>query len=104
MSWFLDAERETWLLVGDGSATVGSLKLGQGDAAFMQPDRVDTRGGKRGVVTSAAYADDTPRAHLLLPSGRSDPEARSIGGLKPPAPSATLAATALPIAQSGSPS
>jgi len=64
-SWYLEAERETWLLVLSGSANAGSFDVVTGDALFAQADRIDIRPGAIGMVGLAAYASSGPLPRLL---------------------------------------
>jgi mannose-6-phosphate isomerase len=64
-TWCLEAERETWLLVLQGSGRVGSFDVGAGDALFAQSDRVTMQPGPGGMVALAAYTGGGPVTHLL---------------------------------------
>jgi mannose-6-phosphate isomerase len=64
-SWYLEAERETWLLVLSGSANAGSFDVVTGDALFAQADRIDIHPGAIGMVGLAAYAGSGPLPRLL---------------------------------------
>ncbi len=64
-SWYLEAERETWLLVLNGSAIAGSFEVATGDALFAQSDRVDIHPGAIGMVGLVAYTGGGPVPHLL---------------------------------------
>jgi mannose-6-phosphate isomerase len=64
-SWYLEAERETWLLVLNGSAVAGSLKVALGDALFAQLDRIEIDAGTSGMVGLVAYTGGSPVPHLL---------------------------------------
>jgi mannose-6-phosphate isomerase len=64
-SWYLEAERETWLLVISGSAVAGSFDVVTGDTLFAQADRIDIRSGAVGMVGLAAYTGSGPLPHLL---------------------------------------
>ena len=64
-TWCLEAERETWLLVLSGGATVGSFDVVTGDAVFAQSDRVDIRPGAIGMVALVAHTGGGPAPHLL---------------------------------------
>ena len=64
-SWYLDADRETWLLVLGGSAIAGSFDVATGDALFAQSERVDIRAGAVGTVALVAYAGGRPIPDLL---------------------------------------
>jgi mannose-6-phosphate isomerase len=64
-SWYLEAERETWLLVLSGSAIAGSFDVVTGDTLFAQADHIDIRPGAIGMVGLAAYTGSGPLPHLL---------------------------------------
>jgi mannose-6-phosphate isomerase len=64
-SWYLEAERETWLLILSGSAAAGSFDVVTGDALFAQSDHVDIHSGAIGMVGLVAYTGDGPIPHLL---------------------------------------
>jgi mannose-6-phosphate isomerase len=64
-SWYLEAERETWLLVLSGSANAGSSDVAAGDALFAQADRIDIRPGALGMVGLVGYTGSGPLPHLL---------------------------------------
>jgi mannose-6-phosphate isomerase len=64
-TWCLAAERETWLLVLNGGARVGSFDVGKGEAIFAQSDRVVIHAGSDGLVCLVAYTGGVPISHLL---------------------------------------
>ena len=64
-AWCLAAEQETWLLVVNGDARVGSFDVSIGDAVFAQSDRVKIRAGTIGMVGLVAYTGGDPSPHLL---------------------------------------
>jgi mannose-6-phosphate isomerase len=63
--WCLEAERETWLLVVQGSARAGSFDVALGDAVFVQSDRVDMHTGNIGMVALVAYPGSREAPDLL---------------------------------------
>jgi mannose-6-phosphate isomerase len=63
--WYLEAERETWLLVLGGGAVAGSFEIATGDALFAQSDQVDIHVGAGGMVGLVAYTGGGPVPHLL---------------------------------------
>jgi mannose-6-phosphate isomerase len=69
-SWYLEAERETWLLVLSGAAIAGSFEVATGDVLFAQLDRVDIHPGAIGMVGLVAYTGRGPIPHLLQPLTR----------------------------------
>jgi mannose-6-phosphate isomerase len=64
-AWWLEAERETWLLVVSGSANAGTFDVAKGDAIFMQSDRVEIHAGPVGMVALAAYTGGASAPNLL---------------------------------------
>jgi mannose-6-phosphate isomerase len=71
-SWYLEAERETWLLVLSGAAIAGSFEVATGDVLFAQSDRVDIHAGAIGMVGLVAYTGRGPIPHLLQPLTQPD--------------------------------
>ena len=67
-AWCMDAERETWLLVLNGGASIGSFDAATGDAIFAQSDRVEIRAGPVGVLGLVAYTGGNPVPQLLRPA------------------------------------
>lgn len=65
-AWCLDAARETWLLILDGSANAGSFDLSRGDAIFAEAERVDIGVGRMGAECLVAYAGEGGPAPQLL--------------------------------------
>ena len=64
-AWCLEAEQETWFLVINGSARVGSFEVAMGDAIFAQSDRVNIHAGPTGLVGLVAYTGGGPVPDLL---------------------------------------
>ncbi len=56
-SWYLRADRETWLLVIEGGANTGLFGVVAGDAIFLESDRVDIDVGSSGLTGLMAYTD-----------------------------------------------
>ena len=54
-SWYLRADRETWLLVVGGGAHTGSFGVAPGDAIFLELDRVNIDVGSAGLAGLLAY-------------------------------------------------
>jgi mannose-6-phosphate isomerase len=55
-AWYLEAKRETWLLVVSGSARAGLFDMTTGDAVFAQSDHVNIRAGRDGLACLVAYS------------------------------------------------
>jgi len=79
-AWCLMAERETWLIVLDGSAQAGSNGLVVGDGIFAQCDQVDLTAGRTGLECLVAYTGAGGPVQALLqrypsqaPAGASQP-------------------------------
>ena len=63
--WSLRAERETWLLVLDGSVIAGSFELATGEVLFAQSDSIEMKVGAVGMAGLVAYTGDSPVPDLL---------------------------------------
>jgi mannose-6-phosphate isomerase len=75
-TWWMNADRETWLLVINGGAIAGSFGLQLGDAIFALSERVGIRVGKHGLVALVAYTGDSPVPDLLTRSRQTSPMGR----------------------------
>jgi mannose-6-phosphate isomerase len=83
--WCLEAKRETWLLVVDGSACSKSFDVAKGDAVFAQAGRVDIHVGRTGMVGLVAYAGAGLVPDLLQrPSQLTERDARSLEAVQGP--------------------
>jgi mannose-6-phosphate isomerase len=71
-AWWLEADRETWLLVLSGGGRTGSFDVAIGDAVFAQSDRVNIHVGTIGMVGLVAYTGGGQVPHLLQRLGQSD--------------------------------
>lgn len=67
--WLLNAKRETWILVIDGHATIGSIGASIGDAVFAEADRADIDVGPAGMSGLVAYPGPDPTLALLEETG-----------------------------------
>jgi mannose-6-phosphate isomerase len=67
-NWTLDADRETWILVIEGSARIGSIAASVGDAVFAEADRAGIEAGPDGMSCLIAYPGPNPIMHLLQQS------------------------------------
>jgi mannose-6-phosphate isomerase len=76
-SWSMEAERETWFLVLNGSATAGLFEVITGDTLFAQLDRVDIHPGAGGLVGLVAYTGGGTIPHLL--QRLTQPDSRDVG-------------------------
>ncbi len=68
-NWVLNAERETWILVIEGHATIGSISASVGDAVFVEADRADIEVGPAGMSGLLAYPGPDPTMSLLAETG-----------------------------------
>jgi mannose-6-phosphate isomerase len=66
--WSLDAKRETWILVIEGQARIGSIGASVGDAVFAEADRADIEVGPAGMSALIAYPGPDPTMALLQES------------------------------------
>lgn len=67
--WSLRADRETWLLVVDGTGLAGPFEVVPGSALFATSDRVAMKAGADGLVCVIAYTGaGRPEPQLLLSS------------------------------------
>lgn len=63
--WSLDAKRETWIMVMEGRARIGSIGASVGDAVFAEADRADIEVGPDGMSGLIAYPGPDPTMSLL---------------------------------------
>ena len=68
-NWSLDAKRETWILVIEGRARIGSISASVGDAVFAEADRADIEAGPAGMSGLIAYPGPDPTMALLQETG-----------------------------------
>jgi mannose-6-phosphate isomerase len=68
-SWTLTADQETWLLVIDGRAQIGSISASVGDAIFAEGDRAGIEVGPDGMSCLIAYPGPNPTMPLLQEAG-----------------------------------
>ena len=62
----LEAERETWLLIVNGSARAGPFNVATGDAVFAQSDSVDIKAGADGMTGLVASTGIDGPVPILL--------------------------------------
>ena len=63
--WTLNADRETWIVVIEGCARIGSIGASVGDAVFVEADRVEIEVGSEGMNCLIAYPGPNPIIALL---------------------------------------
>lgn len=85
--WRLAAQQESWLLVIDGGATIGSSDIAAGEAVFAQSDQTNIAVGPKGLVCLVAYTRGSPLPGLLqrlgtakAPTSLSQDEAAATNG------------------------
>ncbi len=59
--WRLEADRETWLLVLSGSATIGSVEIAAGGAIYAESQTTGIHVGGASVTCLVAYIGDVAR-------------------------------------------
>jgi len=64
-NWLLDTERETWMIVIEGSARIGAMNAVVGDVIFIEVDSVGIEVGPDGMSGLIAYPGPDPIASLL---------------------------------------
>jgi mannose-6-phosphate isomerase len=62
----LDAPKETWLLAIEGHAQLGSTRLAQGDAVFLEADHAEIEVGANGLKALLAYPGPTVNPAALI--------------------------------------
>jgi mannose-6-phosphate isomerase len=73
----LNADRETWMLVIEGQARIGSTSTTVGDVIFVEADRADIEVGPDGMSALIAYPGPDFVSSLLQDSG--EPATKSAG-------------------------
>jgi len=68
-SWALNADQETWILVIEGCARIGSISASVGDAVFAETDRAEIEVGPDGMSCLIAYPGPNFAIALLQGSG-----------------------------------
>jgi mannose-6-phosphate isomerase len=63
--WEFDAEKETWLLVLQGSGTLGAFDISVADVVFMDKEHSHLNAGIHGLECLAAYGGPHPAAELV---------------------------------------
>jgi mannose-6-phosphate isomerase len=63
--WGLHAEQETWVLVVDGHAQIGSMNAFVGEAIFVEADCTNLKVGARSFKGLMAYVGPNPKPDLL---------------------------------------
>ena len=68
-NWALDTDRETWILVIEGSGRIALTDTTLGDAMFIEADRTGIEAGPDGMSGLVAYPGPDPIASLLQDGG-----------------------------------
>jgi mannose-6-phosphate isomerase len=84
--WLLNAKRETWILVIDGHATIGSISASVGDAVFAEADRADIEVGPAGMSGLVAYPGPDPTISLLEETGEHMTKSAGVSAAREPEP------------------
>jgi mannose-6-phosphate isomerase len=90
--WLLNAKRETWILVIDGHATIGSISASVGDAVFAEADRADIEVGPAGMSGLVAYPGPDPTMSLLEETGEHMTKSAGASAAREPKPKETVEA------------
>jgi mannose-6-phosphate isomerase len=82
--WMLNADRETWMLLIEGCARIGSISASVGDAVFAQAERAEIEVGSGGMSCLIAYPGPNPLGALLQEAGEqmTDPAGSSVASPK----------------------
>jgi mannose-6-phosphate isomerase len=91
-SWVLNASRETWILLIEGHATIGSISASVGDAVFAEADRTDIEVGRAGMSCLAAYPGPDPAMSLLEETGEHMAKSDGTSATRTPQPKETIEA------------
>jgi len=83
-SWTLNADRETWILVTEGRARIGSMDASIGDAVFAEADRAGIEVGPDGMSGLIAYPGPNPTMALLQESGEQMTNSAGTSAVRPP--------------------
>jgi mannose-6-phosphate isomerase len=67
--WLLNARRETWIMVIEGHATIGSISASVGDTVFAEADCAAIEVGPAGMSGLVAYPGPDPTMSLLEETG-----------------------------------
>jgi mannose-6-phosphate isomerase len=63
--WALEAAAETWMLVIEGDARLGSIKASVGEALYLEAETARIEVGDNGLKALLAYVGSKPPANLL---------------------------------------
>src|SRR3984893_1458163 len=84
--WTLNAYQETWILVTEGRARIGSINASVGDAVFAEADRADIEIGPDGMRGLIAYPGPNPTMLLLQESGAQMTKSTGTSAVRLPKP------------------
>jgi mannose-6-phosphate isomerase len=84
--WTLNADQETWILVTEGRARIGSINASVGDAVFAEADRADIEIGPDGMRGLIAYPGPNPTMLLLQESGAQMTKSAGTSAVRLPKP------------------
>ncbi|MEA2912051.1 MAG: mannose-6-phosphate isomerase [Bradyrhizobium sp.] len=91
-SWTLNADRETWILVIEGRALIGSISAAVGDVVFAEADHAGIEAGPDGMRCLIAYPGPDPTMPLLQESGAQMTDSAGSSVLRSPKPKETIEA------------
>jgi mannose-6-phosphate isomerase len=91
-NWALNADRETWILVIEGRARIGSTSKAVGDGVFIEADRAGIEVGPEGMSGLIAYPGPDPVVALLQESGERMTKFAGTSALQSPKLSKTVEA------------
>jgi mannose-6-phosphate isomerase len=84
--WLLNARRETWILVIEGHATIGSISASVGDTVFAEADCAAIEVGPAGMSGLVAYPGPDPTMSLLEETGEHMTKSASASAAREPKP------------------
>jgi mannose-6-phosphate isomerase len=89
-NWLLDTDRETWILLIEGSGRIGSTNAVVGDVIFIEADCADIEAGRDGMSALVAYPGPDPIASLLHERARRRPDRTGVAVVQAPQSSESI--------------
>jgi mannose-6-phosphate isomerase len=83
-NWALNTDRETWILVIEGSGRIALTDTTLGDAMFIEADRTGIEAGTAGMSGLVAYPGPDPIASLLQDGGTRTTESAGTSAVHSP--------------------
>jgi mannose-6-phosphate isomerase len=90
--WRLNAKKETWILVIEGYATIGSISASVGVGVFAEADCADIEVGPVGMSGLVAYPGPDPIMTLLEETGEQMTKSTGASAARDPKPNAIVEA------------